>query len=140
MQLRGAAVAITGTSKDIGRETAPAFARASAHIVGGARDLTALAEVQAAARAAGAPGFVDTDFRATHSNRPKAPRQNACSLPAMSPGPSSRPPRHPQQRFLQKSPLCQENKHLSRHSSTTHQESLKNPSTRRKRVDRAHFP
>ncbi len=58
MELRGAVVAITGASKGIGRETALAFARAGAHIVGGARDLTALAEVQAAAHAAGAPGIL----------------------------------------------------------------------------------
>jgi NADP-dependent 3-hydroxy acid dehydrogenase YdfG len=56
MELRRAVVAITGASKGIGRETALAFARAGAHIVGGARDLAALAEVQAAARAAGSPG------------------------------------------------------------------------------------
>jgi NADP-dependent 3-hydroxy acid dehydrogenase YdfG len=56
MELRQAVVAITGASRGIGRETALAFARAGAHIVGGARDLAALAEVQAAALAAGAPG------------------------------------------------------------------------------------
>lgn len=56
MELRQAVVAITGASKGIGRETALAFARAGAHIVGGARDQAALAEVQAAARAAGSPG------------------------------------------------------------------------------------
>jgi NADP-dependent 3-hydroxy acid dehydrogenase YdfG len=55
MELRQAVVAITGASRGIGRETALAFARAGAHIVGGARDLDALAQVQAAARAAGAP-------------------------------------------------------------------------------------
>jgi len=56
MELRRAVVAITGASKGIGRETALAFARAGAHIVCGARDQAALAEVQATARAAGAPG------------------------------------------------------------------------------------
>ena len=56
MELRQAVVAITGASRGIGRETALAFARAGAHLVGGARDLAALAEVQAAARAAGSPG------------------------------------------------------------------------------------
>jgi len=56
MDLHQAVIAITGASRGIGRETALAFARAGAHIVGGARDLAALAEVQQAARAAGAPG------------------------------------------------------------------------------------
>ncbi|HEY7350910.1 MAG TPA: SDR family oxidoreductase [Ktedonobacterales bacterium] len=56
MELRQAVVAITGASRGIGRETALAFAQAGAHIVGGSRDLVALAEVQAAALAAGAPG------------------------------------------------------------------------------------
>ncbi len=56
MELRQAVVAITGASKGIGRETVLAFARAGAHIIGGARDVAALAQVQAAARAAGAPG------------------------------------------------------------------------------------
>ncbi len=56
MELRQAVVAITGASRGIGRETALAFAQAGAHIVGGGRDLKALAEVQQAARAAGAPG------------------------------------------------------------------------------------
>jgi NADP-dependent 3-hydroxy acid dehydrogenase YdfG len=56
MELRQAVVAITGASKGIGRETALAFARAGAHIIGGARDVGMLAPVQAAARAAGAPG------------------------------------------------------------------------------------
>ncbi len=58
MELRQAVVAITGASRGIGRETALAFARAGAHIVIGARDQAALAEVQAAARAAGAPGVL----------------------------------------------------------------------------------
>ena len=56
MELRGAVVAITGAGRGIGGETALAFARAGAHIVGGGRDQQALAEVQQAARAAGAPG------------------------------------------------------------------------------------
>ena len=56
MELRGSVVAITGASKGIGRETALAFARAGAHLVIGARDLAALADVQQAARAVGAPG------------------------------------------------------------------------------------
>ncbi len=56
MELRQAVAAITGASRGIGRETALAFARAGAHIVGGARDQAALAQVQAAALAAGAPG------------------------------------------------------------------------------------
>jgi NADP-dependent 3-hydroxy acid dehydrogenase YdfG len=56
MELRQAVVAITGASKGIGRETALAFARAGAHIVGGARDQAALAEVQREAHAAGALG------------------------------------------------------------------------------------
>lgn len=56
MELRRAVVAITGASQGIGRETALAFGRAGAHIVGGGRDMEALTEVQQAARAAGAPG------------------------------------------------------------------------------------
>ena len=56
MELRQAVVAVTGASKGIGRETVLAFARAGAHIVGGARNLDALAELQSAARALGAPG------------------------------------------------------------------------------------
>lgn len=56
MELRQAVVAVTGASKGIGRETVLAFARAGAHVVGGARNLEALAEVQAQARAFGAPG------------------------------------------------------------------------------------
>ncbi len=65
MELRRAVVAITGASRGIGRETALAFARAGAHIVGGGRDLAALAEVQQATRAAGAPGalMVPLDVR-----------------------------------------------------------------------------
>jgi NADP-dependent 3-hydroxy acid dehydrogenase YdfG len=58
MELRQAVVAITGASKGIGREAALAFARAGAQLVGGARDLAALAEVQAAALAAGSPGVL----------------------------------------------------------------------------------
>ena len=58
MELRRAVVAITGASRGIGRETALAFARAGAHIVGGGRDQEALAQVQQAARAAGAPGVL----------------------------------------------------------------------------------
>jgi NADP-dependent 3-hydroxy acid dehydrogenase YdfG len=56
MELRQAVVAITGASKGIGRETALAFARAGALVVGGARDLSALAQVQRDTRAAGSPG------------------------------------------------------------------------------------
>jgi 3-oxoacyl-[acyl-carrier protein] reductase len=56
MELRQAVVAVTGASKGIGRETVLAFARAGAHVVGGARDLAALAEVQMLARALGASG------------------------------------------------------------------------------------
>ena len=65
MELRRAVVAITGASRGIGRETALAFARAGAHIVGGGRDLEALAEVQQDARAAGSPGalMVSLDVR-----------------------------------------------------------------------------
>jgi NADP-dependent 3-hydroxy acid dehydrogenase YdfG len=56
MELRQAVVAVTGASKGIGRETVLAFARAGAHIVGGARNLEALTELQSAARTQGAPG------------------------------------------------------------------------------------
>ncbi len=58
MELRRAVVAITGASRGIGRETALAFARAGAYIVGGARDLDTLKQVEAAALAAGAPGVL----------------------------------------------------------------------------------